>query len=90
MENLADQSASIKTSSTKSTSNLKQFDLSPFNLESIEGILEVDSLDEGVPSRERLMEPFFVHLSKKIRTGNVEPKWNSTSNRVEYRVNVFH
>jgi len=90
MENLADQSASIEASSTKSTSNLKQFPVSSFDFESIEGILKVDSLDEGVPSRERLMEPFLVHILQKIRTGNVEPKWNSTSNRVEYRVNVFH
>ena len=40
MENLADQSASLKTTSTESTSNLKQFPVSSFDFESIEGILK--------------------------------------------------
>ena len=52
--------------------------------------LEVDSLDEGVPSLERLLEPFLVHIHEKMRTGNVEPKWNSTSNRIKNRVSVSH
>ena len=29
-------------------------------------------------------------VCRKKQTRNVEPKWNSTSDRVEYRVNVFH
>ena len=40
VQNLADQSASIKTSSTESTSNLKQFPVSSFDFKSIEGILK--------------------------------------------------
>ena len=52
--------------------------------------LEVDSLDEAVPSLERLLEPFLVHIPKKIRTGNVETEWNSSCNRVKYRVNILH
>jgi len=92
VKNLADQSASIiiKTSSTEHTSNLKQFPVSSLDFKSIEGILEVDSLDEGVPSLERLLEPFLVHILEKIRTGNVEPIWNSASNRIKNRVNVSH
>ena len=46
VESLADQSASIKTSSTKHTSDVEQFRLSPFNCESIEGILKYKSCVE--------------------------------------------
>jgi len=61
MKNLADQSASIETPTTEHPRNLEQLWLSMFDLEASEGILEVDSLDEGVPSRARLGKSFFVH-----------------------------
>ena len=116
---LADQSASIQTSSTEQTRDAKQPPLYTLNFGSSEGILkhqsfvkilgvsrrclvqfkwtrhlldapnifreqkirinmhvrahlEVGSLDERVPSRERLHEPCFVHIFQKKRARDIQ------------------